>query len=386
MSVERAACVVLLPTRLFGGHQVMLLEWLSKAVAQHGLRVQIYSAPNEHLIRACGAAGLGRPIISHPPEASGLRDFIVTWRLLGRIPADVPVLFAPGVLQTPLLQWLAALLRRRRLAGYVPMAYSSRRMRFRGGSIRDWIVGLVVRRVDLWITISDQQRQLLTSQWRVKSPVLVVSNRLAIPRRAAPPARQPVQGALRVLFAGRFEANQKGLDWLCDRLRARRGEWTGQLRFVFRGEGDFACELLRLSRDLRAGQVEVQPWGDAGQAMREADVLLLPSRFEGVPLVALEATQHGLPVVASRCAGVSELLPASCLFDFGDEDAMWSALRALRSPARRAAALAHSRGRVERLLSPASFRREIEQVVDALARMRRPAHPAGKPSPMEGAT
>ena len=92
MSMARVSCAVLLPTRLFGGHQVMLLEWLGKAMAQHGLRGQIYSAYNEHLIRACESAGLGQPIISHPSEASSIRDFLITWRLLGRIAADVPIL------------------------------------------------------------------------------------------------------------------------------------------------------------------------------------------------------------------------------------------------------------------------------------------------------
>jgi glycosyltransferase involved in cell wall biosynthesis len=255
-------------------------------------------------------------------------------------------------------------------------------MRFRGGSIRDWVVGHIVRRVDLWITISRQQRQLLIDQWHVKPPVFVVSNRLALLGRDAPPARNPVEGPLRVLFAGRFDANQKGLDWLCDRLRARGDEWTGQLRFMFKGEGDFGPELARLSRDLGSGHLDVQPWGDVGQAMNEADVLLLPSRFEGLPLIALEATHYGVPVVASKYAGVSELLPPWCLFDFGDEDAMWSALRALQDPARRAAALAHSRGEIQRLLSPASYRREIDHIVDALARIG----PSRQPSPMEHST
>lgn len=386
MSGARASCAVVLPTRQFGGHEVMLLEWLSNAVAQHGLQVQIHSAHNPRLLRACESAGLAPPTVSYAPRGGAIRDFLATWRLLGRIPADLPILFAPGVLQAPLLPRLAALLRRRRLAGYVPMAFASRHMRFRGGAMRDWIAGHIVRRMDLWITISSQQRHLLMDRWHVKPPVLVVSNRPAILGRAAPPARQPAAGALRVLFAGRFDANQKGLDWLCERLRARRSQWMGELRFTFKGEGGFGPELVRLSDDLGSSHVEVQPWGDVAQAMNQADVLLLPSRFEGVPLIALEATHYGVPVVASTCAGVSELVPPWCLFDFADEDAMWSALRALRTPARRAAALARSRGQVQRLLSPGSFRREIDQIVDALARMRPPARAAGKPSPMERAT
>ncbi len=361
--------IVLLPTRVFGGHERMLVEWLRSAVVRHGLRVAIYGAGNEALARECERAGLGRPIISHPRQAGALRDFFASWRLLGRLPADIPVLLAPGALQQSLLQWLAAFLRRRRVAGYVPMAYSSRQMRFRGGSLRDWIAGHVVRRVDLWITITGQQRDLLLEQWQVTPPVLVVPNCLSLAGRDAEPVSAAAAGPLRVLFAGRFDANQKGLDWLCDRLRTRRNAWTGRMRFAFKGQGGFEAELMRLRREIGAAHVELSPWGEVAAAMAEADVLLLPSRYEGLPLVALEATHYGLPVIASRSAGVSDLVHPSCLFDFGDEAAMWAALEALRDPARRAAALAYSRERVGKSLSPASFRNEVDRVVAAFARM-----------------
>jgi glycosyltransferase involved in cell wall biosynthesis len=365
-----AACAVLLPIRQFGGHEKMLVEWLATAAAQHGLRVQIYSAPNERLARACEAAGLRAPQISHPARAGSLRDFFVTWRLLGAIPGELPILFSPGVVQALPLQWLAALLRRRRLAGYVPMAYSSRRMGFRGGSLRDWLIGHVVRRVHVWITISHEQRRLLITQWGVKAPVLVVPNVLALPRAAR--AEAPGDGPLRVLFAGRFDANQKGLDWLCEQLRARRQAWIGRLRFTFMGQGEFQAQLARLSGELGGAHLEVRPWGDVGAAMAAADVLVLPSRFEGVPLVGLEAVHYGLPVVATRDAGVAGFAPASCLFDFGDARAMWATLEALRDPAARAAALAHSRARVRQSLSPALFRQAVERTVAVLARIGPP--------------
>jgi glycosyltransferase involved in cell wall biosynthesis len=347
----------------------MLIEWLRNGVARDALRVALYGAGNEALARECERAGLGRPAASYPSQGGALRDFFATWRLLGRLPADLPVLLAPGALQPSLLQWLAALLRRRRVAGYVPMAYPSRRMGFRGGSLRDWIVRAVIRRVEVWITISKQQRDLLVEHWRIARPVLIVPNRLAFPEQEAVRTATAAGGPLRVLFAGRFDAKQKGLDWLCERLRARRADWTGRVRFLFKGEGGFRAELVRLRRELGEEHVEVCAWGDVAGAMAQADVLLLPSRYEGLPLVALEATHYGLAVVASRDAGLSDLLPPGCLFDFGDEQAMWAALEALRDPARRAAALAHARQRVRQSLSAASFREGVDRVVAAFARM-----------------
>jgi glycosyltransferase involved in cell wall biosynthesis len=40
----------------------------------------------------------------------------------------------------------------------------------------------------------------------------------------------------------------------------------------------------------------------------QADFLLLTSRFEGCPLVVLEAMQCALPVIATRVGGLPELL------------------------------------------------------------------------------
>jgi glycosyltransferase involved in cell wall biosynthesis len=371
-SPPNPSCAVFLPIRSFGGHEKMLMEWLGRARAQHGLAVRIHCAPNEPLAQACEAAGLGRPIVSYPARANGLRDLFVTWRLLGQIPRELPVLFAPGVLQILPGQWLAAFLRRRQAVCYVPMAYSCRHMGLRGGALRDWLVGRAIRHVDLWITITEQQRMLLTETWRFKAPVLVVPNRLALLEHEFPDAR-PVGRPLRVLFAGRFDANQKGLQWLCDRLRARRDQWRGRFRFTFKGEGDFELALRRLSEELGREHVEVAPWGDIGEAARKADVLLLASRCEGLPLAALEAIHHGLPVVATRHAGLADFLLRPYLFDYGDDDGMWAALKALQDPARHAAALAYSRSRIDAVLSPAAYRDGIARIAGVLARMSRSA-------------
>lgn len=359
----RPTCIVLLPTRVFGGHERMLVEWLRHA-ADQGLEARIYSARNEPLLRECQAAGLGRPEVSHPGAASAARDFLATWRLLARLPRDVPVLLAPGVLQAAPLQWLAAFLQGRRVAGYVPMAYSSRRMGLRGGALRDWLVARVVRRFDLWITICEEQRDLLVRQWRVTAPVLVLPNRLSLGAAAVRRGTPDRAGELRVLFAGRFDANQKGLDWLSGVLRRRCAQWQGRARFTFMGQGPYAAALAALAEELRG--VRVLPWGDVRAALREADVLLLPSRFEGVPLVALEATHYGVPVLGSRQAGLAGLVPAASLFDFGDEAGLWRALHDMADPGSRAAALAHARARLQQVAAPEAFHRGVRRVVGTL--------------------
>jgi glycosyltransferase involved in cell wall biosynthesis len=65
-----------------------------------------------------------------------------------------------------------------------------------------------------------------------------------------------------------------------------------------------------------------RPWYDA------ADVVVLPSRWEGLPLTLLEALAVGRPVVGSDIAGIAEELPpgAGALVPPGDAGALATAL------------------------------------------------------------
>jgi glycosyltransferase involved in cell wall biosynthesis len=78
---------------------------------------------------------------------------------------------------------------------------------------------------------------------------------------------------------------------------------------------------------------------DARRLMAAADVFVLPSRHEGMPLVALEAMEAGLPVVATRVIGSEEVVEdgvTGALVRPGDPAALGAAVaRLLADPGRR---------------------------------------------------
>jgi glycosyltransferase EpsF len=89
---------------------------------------------------------------------------------------------------------------------------------------------------------------------------------------------------------------------------------------------------------------------DVSAMMSHSDIFIFPSLHEGFPLVALEASAAGLPVVGSRIPGLAEAVEdgvTGLLFDTHDVEAMAAAAGGLlKDPSRRASMGAAGRARV----------------------------------------
>lgn len=76
-------------------------------------------------------------------------------------------------------------------------------------------------------------------------------------------------------------------------------------RLVMAGDGPLREEITALAAARAPGRVDLLGQIDGAREFLAAlDVLLLPSRTEGIPGVAIEAGLRGVPVVASRVGGV----------------------------------------------------------------------------------
>ena len=104
------------------------------------------------------------------------------------------------------------------------------------------------------------------------------------------------QGARVITFIGRLD-EQKGLDLL---LEATAGVEAVEVWLV--GDGPVRAELQRLATKLGIDD-RVKFWGYQAQIERylyASDIFVLPSRYEGMPVVLLEALAAGIPCVVSR--------------------------------------------------------------------------------------
>ncbi|HEY7215255.1 MAG TPA: glycosyltransferase family 4 protein, partial [Thermoanaerobaculia bacterium] len=115
-------------------------------------------------------------------------------------------------------------------------------------------------------------------------------------------------GAL--LFVGRLRI-RKGVEVLLEALaELRRRIPDAGLRIAGDGEhrGRLECRTADLGLE---GAVSFLGTCDAGRVrrlLRGAAALVVPSIYEGMPLVVLEAMEAGVPVVASRVSGIPEVV------------------------------------------------------------------------------
>ena len=108
-------------------------------------------------------------------------------------------------------------------------------------------------------------------------------------------------GRIEVLAAGRF-IRQKGFDVL---LHAMAGIADPRVRLTVLGDGPERPALQRLADRLGISSRVRMPGFVENPAswMAASDIFVLPSRWEGMPNVLLEAMEQGMAVVATRCPG-----------------------------------------------------------------------------------
>ncbi|MCB1367287.1 MAG: glycosyltransferase [Rhodobacteraceae bacterium] len=159
-------------------------------------------------------------------------------------------------------------------------------------------------------------------------------------RYAAPPTARRGQ---RILFVGRLAA-VKGLPVLFGALARLRCDFP-DLAVTLIGDGPERPALEGEAAALGlSGMIEFAGYkgqSEVAAALAASDLLVLPSFAEGLPVVLMEALAAGLPVVATRIAGVAELVEdgiSGFLVAPGDEAALADKLAILLAdPARRRA-------------------------------------------------
>jgi glycosyltransferase involved in cell wall biosynthesis len=226
----------------------------------------------------------------------------------------------------------------------------------------------VAAHLDVRVAVSDAVKQRLLDTGTPAEAIRVIRAGVDLTRFRAAPVRG--EGAGRILFAGRLDPVKRPLLLveIAQTLRRKRPEF----RFVIAGDGP---ELGSLRERVKRKHLEMffeflGAVEDLAPVLESCDIVILPSRSEGVPLVLLEALACARPVVASRVGGIPQLIDAGCgvLIDMksGEVAEFADALDTLLGdPARREKMGQAGRKRVEAGHDLREARREYAELLEA---------------------
>ncbi len=172
-------------------------------------------------------------------------------------------------------------------------------------------IGLPLRRAAAVAALYDGARTHLIDQYGLDpSRVRTIPNGV----RVVPPPDDTVRAAARARFG-----LDPSLTWLGSVGSLTEEKRTAAiidavahddgLGLVVAGDGPLADELSRRARRVAPGRVSfLGVVDDPFEVMAAIDVLVLASRTEGLPAVAIEAALCEVPVVATRVGGVPEVV------------------------------------------------------------------------------
>lgn len=229
------------------------------------------------------------------------------------------------------------------------------------------------RRVNGLIAVSDETRRAMLEEiGDVTDRIHVIPNGVDADLYQRQEVRQEVrrdlgvdESAPLIIMVGTFK-KQKGHTYLIDAL-SRIVDHHPDVRVLFVGDGELRDEVERRIVTTGLGEV-VQLLGnrrDVPRLLGASDMFVLPSLWEGLPMALLEAMAAGLPCIATRVSGSSQVIEqgsSGLLVQPGDADDLEIALRRLLAD--RALADALGRAGRQRVLDHFSSRQQARKHIE----------------------
>lgn len=163
------------------------------------------------------------------------------------------------------------------------------------------------RKIDVVMALSEAQKNEIIRLYNLAPEQIVIAgagynDKLFYIDSKPPP--DPVQ----IVYAGKL-SNAKGVPWLLRALQSIESP-SWQLHLLGSGSGDEKQYCLKLAKAL-GEKVKIYgalPQLSLARIMRGSHILVLPSFFEGLPLVILEGLASGCRIVATDLPGTNEVI------------------------------------------------------------------------------
>lgn len=166
----------------------------------------------------------------------------------------------------------------------------------------------VFRKCDRFIVLSESWKNYYIKNLGLKTErVMVLPNPVKIPAQV--PQRRNSQ-EVTFVFLGRI-GQRKGAFDLIKAFSYLSTEHKTRSKLILAGDGDVEKARILIKALNLVEYITVLDWIDEEQRdvlLKKADVFVLPSYNEGLPMALLEAMSWGLPVITTAVGGIPELV------------------------------------------------------------------------------
>ena len=196
-----------------------------------------------------------------------------------------------------------------------------------GGQFKEYYKGLswekeiskvILKRVDIFICLTEEWKIYFQDNLGLNN-VLILGNPVKIQDSIN---AKPLNDVISLLFLGSINS-KKGIFELLFFLQSNIFFKNKQIQLTIGGTGEVE-KLTRLIQDpIYLNQINYVGFVTGklkDEAMKDCDVFILPSYYEGLPVSILEAMGHGKPVISTRVGGIPSVVKENnngWLFDPG---------------------------------------------------------------------
>ena len=180
---------------------------------------------------------------------------------------------------------------------------------------------------DVTITVSDSWKNYFTTSFHLKN-VYKINNMI---ETAGTNESAINQGPVSILFLGVI-TKAKGIFDLLEVLVSNKELLEKKLKLVIGGSGQVEELKAIIGKNNIGEMVQFVGWvtgEEKQQLLTAADIYILPSYYEGVPISILEAMRYGKPVISTCVGGIPEIVEPGVnglLVNPGDSAALLNAL------------------------------------------------------------
>jgi glycosyltransferase involved in cell wall biosynthesis len=315
---------------IYGGHEKMAVA-AHTAIRTHIAGIQIcwiVNSQNHTLMDVLMKAGIDYTTLVEAPAFSllsnpfrAVRKILSNAARLRTLSPDL-VMLVQGSIVGSYDGIFSAKIGKFPCCSYIPMAFRiSDYKQQRIPSLANLLWSFLYRTILSYITIDSEMAERLRRNNR-KASIFVVDN--YVPKGESLCIRQPTLASLGIppgrkvlAVIGRIAFHHKCQDWIVRELN--NDSFLKDKYVLFVGDGSDAPALQAMLVPEVRDRFGLIGWKkDLREVYAATDVLVIPSKVEGVPLVMLEALGYGIPVVGTDQDGMRSWLPKQWRFSRGD--------------------------------------------------------------------